>query len=203
MNLIKKPWFLPIVLTILIVFIGNYYTKQFITQAETLPEDKVRTQLEGMYDGKVDRLSLKGSMYEAELVRNNGAYLAEVDAETGKVLSLIQTKENKVDESIASNEETVGQPEATQQKPVANKKEKHAESQTPSKKETVLITEKEAVSIALSQLNGEVDDVDFVKTTDGGYYLVEIEVEDDSRGDEAIYQIHAISGKILSVTWDD
>gem|GEM_PF-6404984 len=76
-----------------------------------------------------------------------------------------------------------------------------AQQQTPPK--TVLLTEQQAIQIALRQLKGEVDDVDFIKTTDGGYYLVEIEIDVDDGPDEATYQIHAISGKIMSVTWDD
>ena len=50
-------------------------------------------------------------------------------------------------------------------------------------------------------MNGEVDDVEFVQTSDGGHYLVEIEVDDDDdddeRGDEAVYKIHAITGKVI------
>lgn len=62
-----------------------------------------------------------------------------------------------------------------------------------------IITEQQAVQIALEQLKGEVDSVDFEETSEGGYYLVEIETQDD----EATFQIHAVSGKVLSVTWDD
>ena len=40
----------------------------------------------------------------------------------------------------------------------------------------------------------------YEKTNDGGYYLIEIEAAD---GQEGTFQIHAISGKIMSVTWDD
>ena len=72
----------------------------------------------------------------------------------------------------------------------------------PPKKEapTVLISKNQAIKIALAQLKGEVDDVEFVQTSDGGHYLVEIEVddEDDERGDGAVYQIHAITGKVVS-----
>lgn len=84
--------------------------------------------------------------------------------------------------------------EKPQPKPPVNK---------PAPQKTVLLTEQQAIQIALRQLNGEVDDVDFVKTSEGGYYLVEIEIDVDEGPDEATYQIHAISGKIMSVTWDD
>ncbi len=223
MKIIKKPWFIPIVLAILILIIGNYYTKQSVSKAETLPEDEIRKQLEEMYEGKVERLSLKGSMYEVELSRSNAVYLAEVDAGTGKVLSLFQTKEatpiaSAGEKEAAPKEEIVEKPieETDQSQKETTSESEISKAETPSSEavekkpappkkdaQTVLISKKEAIQIALSQLNGEVDDVDFVRTSEGGYYLVEIEVDNDERGDEAVYQIHAISGKILSVTWDD
>ena len=73
----------------------------------------------------------------------------------------------------------------------------------PAQQNTVIISKQQAINIALGQLKGEVDDVDFVNTSQGGYYLVEIEIDVDDGPDEATYQIHAISGKIMSVTWDD
>ncbi|WP_432353914.1 PepSY domain-containing protein [Sporosarcina sp. A2] len=89
-----------------------------------------------------------------------------------------------------------------QPKPQQNPQTKPPVSK-PAPQKTVMLTEQQAVQIALRQLNGEVDDVDFVNTSDGGYYLVEIEIDVDDGPDEATYQIHAISGKIMSVTWDD
>lgn len=64
-----------------------------------------------------------------------------------------------------------------------------------------LISESKAIEIAQSRLSGEVEDVSFEKTNEGGYFLVEIDGGDDDQ--EAVIQVHAISGKILSVTLDD
>ena len=273
MKIIKKPWFIPIVLTIVILAVGGYYMKHLVSNAETLPENEIRKQLEETYGGKVERLSLEGTMFEVELSRNKDVYLATVDAETGKVLSMIQTKE-VIEEEIpiasaekeditddkdtvteTNNTETIGQdkaptderatepkqpiasepktvvteskqptpsqpkaaatapkqpapkPKATTTEPkktvVPESKPKTSTNQTtpPKTSTTVLISENQAIKIALGQLKGEVEDVEFVQTSDGGYYLVEI--DDDDQDDEATFQIHAISGKILSVTWDD
>lgn len=62
-----------------------------------------------------------------------------------------------------------------------------------------IISQDRAVNIAHSQLKGEVDSVVYEKTKDGGYYLVEI----DSEEDEAVFQIHAVSGEVLSITHDN
>ena len=75
--------------------------------------------------------------------------------------------------------------------------------QKPAPQKTVLLTQQQAIQIALRQLNGKVDDVEFVSTAQGGYSLIEIEIDVEDGPDEATYQIHAISGKVMSVTWDD
>ena len=239
MKIIKQPWFIPIVLTIVILAVGNFYMKNLVSNAETLPESEIRKQLEDAYGGKVERLSQKGNIYEVELSRNKGVYLAEVDAETGKVLSLIQTKEvieeevpiASIGKDAATGETEKKEPDTAQtgeattepkepatsesnatttqpKKPVVPDSKPNTSStgknnnQTapPKTPTTVLISENQAIKIAQGQLKGEVDNIDFVQTTDGGYYLVEIENDQD---EEATFQIHAISGKILSVTWDD
>jgi len=64
----------------------------------------------------------------------------------------------------------------------------------------VPLTEQQAVEIALSEVSGEVDDVDLEQSEDGLYFIIEIETPDDR---EANVQINAISGKIMSTTWDD
>lgn len=62
-----------------------------------------------------------------------------------------------------------------------------------------MLTDEEAIRIAKRELKGEVDALSYRSTSDGGYYLIEI----DSDTREAVFQIHALSGEILSVTWDD
>jgi len=67
----------------------------------------------------------------------------------------------------------------------------------------VIITKEQAIDIALGQLKGDVDKVEFESTSEGGFYLIEIEQDNKDADDiEAVFQIHAISGKIMSVTWD-
>ncbi|WP_153720699.1 PepSY domain-containing protein [Sporosarcina cascadiensis] len=93
------------------------------------------------------------------------------------------------------------------EKPVAKPQPKPAPAPAPAPKQSVLLTSQQAANIALRQLNAkvpvEVDDIDFVETQQGGYYLVELELDTDADLDEVVYQIHAISGKVMSVEWDD
>lgn len=64
-----------------------------------------------------------------------------------------------------------------------------------------VIAQEEAIAIAKQTLDGEVQEVEFVQTEGGGYYLVEIENEETER--EVTVQIHAIRGETLTVEWDD
>jgi uncharacterized membrane protein YkoI len=68
-------------------------------------------------------------------------------------------------------------------------------SETPKR-----LTEAEAKDIAKKQVNGAVEHI-WLETKGGKtYYLVEIETQDDR---EVIVQIHAITGNVMSVSWDD
>ncbi|MCM3744387.1 PepSY domain-containing protein [Sporosarcina luteola] len=191
MNIWNKPWFIPIVLTIIIVVAGQLYTSGKLTKAEALPEQEIRSQLAMIYDGEVKDLLLDGSVYKAIVIRAGMEYAVEVDASTSKILSLIQTRDTaKADGDV----------------PDANKAPNTSMPRDNTQK-TVLISEKKAEEIALAQLPagmiGEVDDVDFVNSAEGGYYLVQLDIETTDDMDEVTYQIHAISGKVLTVTWDD
>ena len=65
---------------------------------------------------------------------------------------------------------------------------------------TKRLTEAEAREIAKEQVNGSVDQIWLETNGEQTYYLVQIKTNDDR---EAIVQIHAITGNVVSVTWDD
>lgn len=72
--------------------------------------------------------------------------------------------------------------------------------QKSEKEAKVIITEDEAKQIALKHVKGQIDDVDLETDNDLSYYLVEIDTPDER---EATVQIHALTGEVLSITWDD
>lgn len=244
MNIWKKPWFIPIVLTIIIVIGGQLYTSGKLTNADSLSEKEIIKQLELIYEGKVDNLVLEDSVYHAKVSKAGSEYAVKVDAETGKVLALVQTKESiKTDVAVDKNDDkgkevtedtgdqTTGkEPEkvtpptessttetkqpagSDTEKPQPNPEKMPAQTNPSSKpstppKKTAIISEQQAAKIALAQLPagmvGEVDDVDFEVSEDGGYYLVQIDIDTDEDLDEVTYQIHAITGKVKTTTWDD
>jgi uncharacterized membrane protein YkoI len=62
------------------------------------------------------------------------------------------------------------------------------------------LTEEEAQQIAQKQVNGVVDHLEIETRGDVTYYLAKLKTQDDQ---EAIVQIHAITGQVMSVSWDD
>jgi uncharacterized membrane protein YkoI len=62
------------------------------------------------------------------------------------------------------------------------------------------LTEAEAKVLAKKQVTGEVEHIWLETKGSQTYYLVEIETQDDR---EVIVQIHAITGNVISVSWDD
>lgn len=62
------------------------------------------------------------------------------------------------------------------------------------------LTEVEAGKIAAKQVNGTVDHIWLETKGDVIYYLIKVKTQN---GLEAVVQVHAITGNVLSVTWDD
>jgi uncharacterized membrane protein YkoI len=63
-----------------------------------------------------------------------------------------------------------------------------------------MLTETQATRIAKKQVQGTIHHIGFQSKNNSSYYLVEVET---NKGQEAIVQIHSITGEVMSVTWDD
>ncbi|WP_342442250.1 PepSY domain-containing protein [Lysinibacillus sp. FSL K6-0057] len=220
-----KKWILIIVVIILLCsgviwFIQNrYFYVQPLSEAEAV------RHIETIYNGHVTQVKKQGNTFEMLFTRENVKYAAILDVTTQQVTDLImkegQSKllltEKQIRQMVKKeygDVESVMLTDSIYTVRVENEKiqkdltldgytgdvltERKVELQGQSIEEPI-ITEQQAIQIALKQLKGEVDSVDFEETSEGGYYLVEIETQED----EATFQIHAVSGKVLSVTWDD
>ncbi len=211
MKLAGKSWTIPAAVFIIVVIASQFHSFQLISKAKTLSKNEVRSQLETMYaGGKVDSIKLNDEVYVAGISRKGSQYKAEIDKESGEVLTLIQTKKSPIASAVEDSQQEVendltGKPIKGVTPPSVSDKTRADSSSTtvPEEKKTVRISEKQVVEIALAQLSGEVKDVEFYDKTDGGYYMVEIEADVSDGPDEATYQIHAVSGKVMTVTWDD
>jgi uncharacterized membrane protein YkoI len=231
MTFFAKKWFIPLLITIIIVGAGAVYMLKLTGEEETVTKEEIQSRIEQMYGGSVSNLIRKNDRYIAQINRQDGLYEIVADTSKGDIISItlleqaakqqlpIKTKEDI--QSIVSSEY-----EGTIERMVLSSETEQpfyavdiAKDETlitltidaltgsilDSKKkqttaEQALISKDQAIIKAKTQLTGEVQYITYEETSDGGYYLIEIESEDDR---EAVIQVHGVSGEILSVTWDD
>ncbi|WP_079478607.1 PepSY domain-containing protein [Halobacillus salinus] len=133
--------------------------------------DQVKEQVQSQYNGEVLGMEETDDYYLVSLQLDTGDYAIEVSKESGEIVRMTR-QSTQEENSDSSTEEPSGQP----------------------------ITEQEAAEIALGEVEGELDDVDYESSGEAPAFLVEIERGD---GREATVQVHAITGEVLSISWDD
>jgi uncharacterized membrane protein YkoI len=122
----------------------------------------------------VIQIRFTDEQYDIELEKEDNLYQISLDALSGKVI-------------VITKKATTSPPPVSPTTTTSNGTSKR-------------LTEEEAKEIAKKQVNGAVDHVWLESKNEQTYYLVEIKTKDDR---EAIVQIQAITGNVMSVTWDD
>nr|WP_306813016.1 PepSY domain-containing protein [Paenibacillus soyae] len=172
-------------------------------------EEAMQSVLEH-YPGEITSAMLDGEAYRIELRTEQGLYALAVDSESGSIASVERLSavgdvpETPQPTSGEASPEPSLTPSAT---PVpsagggsGNEGTANPSSPAPSPAATQkpsLLSAEEAGKLASSHVQGTVDNVE---RGEGGDYLVEIETND---GREAVVQVNAISGAVMSVSWDD
>lgn len=173
-----------------------------ITEDTPLSERQIASRVEALYGGIVDNMIKQDDVYFVTFSTAQATYEITVDEVNGRFsnLTLIYEKTTAVQDDTNEEEGTTPTPDVTKQP------DSQVEPSNPSKQNTptteqkpILLTAQQVISIALTQFTGEIEDVDFENSADGGYYLVEI----DTVEEEVTVQIHAITGKVLSVSFDE
>jgi uncharacterized membrane protein YkoI len=226
-----KSWFLPLLITIILLIGGGLYIYN-LTQAEgEISQEGMSSRIEQMYGGRVTNILQENGQYKALLERSDGNYEVLADQSKGDIVSI--TLLNQVPNSgapLKTQDEIIAtvtkEYEGTVERIELNS---HAEppvysveiakdetlitlsvdantgivldtTEKQTTAEQALLTKEQAITKAKTKLSGKVEYIVYEETPDGGYYLIEIESEDDQ---EAVIQVHGVSGKILSITWDD
>lgn len=76
-----------------------------------------------------------------------------------------------------------------------------AVEQPPTEESPTLLTKDEAIAQAIAVFPGTVEQVEFIENDAGGYFLIEL--ENDTTEAEAEVEVHAITGEVLSIVYDD
>ena len=166
---------LGIIVAIVVLTMVVFFVVKQLTIPNVLSKNEIVTQIEKSYQGEILSIVEKQKNYIASFTKEGSVFEVTIDSENGQFshLTLVQKK----------NEE----------QPIEQTIETEPEENPP------ILTKQQAIDIALKEVPGELDSVEFEKTTDGGNYFVEIEQGDN----EIIVQIHAITGKMLSIQYED
>jgi uncharacterized membrane protein YkoI len=172
---------------------------RIMPSTESLSIADAKSQIQDLYSGEIIEISEQPTTYMITMELDKGTYEIEMNRETGDISRMIRKT------VTASKDVETDSPEKSNQ-PSTNPEEPNKDENTEQKPDVIvpppptIITEDEAISIALQNVNGEFDDIKLKQSGDLTYYLVEIETDDRK---EATVQIHAISGELLSISWDD
>lgn len=166
----------PTLLLICITLCAGYAYNQIMTKT-TFGAAEIKDRVTSLYNGEVQSITKKDDQYEVIFTKKDYVYQVEVNGTNGIFTDLLLVKEGtKQEEQTEKAEETPA--EGDEIKP---------------------LTEVQVKDIAQSTFNGEVDEIEYIATDDGGYYNVDMENDED----EATLQIHALTGKIITITYDD
>ncbi|RJE83857.1 hypothetical protein D3P07_23890 [Paenibacillus sp. 1011MAR3C5] len=155
-----------------------------------LSQEEAEKTILKQYDGHIVHTTVEGQAYVMQLRSDKGLYELTIDRSTAAIESIRQ---------IELFTDAPGKPAET---PAPSETAKPSQSPPPEKSPnpSVLLEEADAITIALEKVNGTLKEVELEQEGGKWFYFVELETKD---GREATVQLHAGSGKVQSVTWDD
>ena len=174
--------------------------------------DEVTNLISTQYPGTITEMELEKrnnrAIYEIEIVNDGMEYELKVDGNSGEIIKLKEKRiaakqnDNAKKETIDLKEkdqkqapEKDGQ-EKTTDKTKIDKKQSNSKDQKPSK---TVLDAKEAISIAQKEFSGTVTDVELDE--EDGRLIYEIEIK--ANGQEAEFEIDAMTGEIIVIEIDD
>lgn len=146
-------------------------TVMLLQNNEAITLQDAESKVLAAYDGTLVSSREEAEQFSITFDNTVGQYSAHVN-DAGEIISLEQLK-------IYAEEQHTEKPE----KPI----------------ESVKLTEQQAIDIAKKVFNGTLEDYEFVDSSNGGYYLIELE----SDTQEVEIQVHALTGEVLSAVYDD
>ncbi|MGE7825279.1 PepSY domain-containing protein [Paenibacillus sp. NPDC093718] len=212
----KVSLLLGIVMLVAVMIIVNAVWSPFSRSTSAMSMDEVVEEVLSQYPGgEITKTALDGGVYRLELQSAIGTYEMTVDARQGDIVSIEQRDKTAVKPDPEPggprepDQPTEPDPDTPPSEPTDNGGKGAGEGAAgresgngsgTSEPPATMITKEYAIKLSLEKVPGTVEDVEYRESKSSRYYLVEIERAD---GREATIQVHAITGKIMTVTWDD
>ncbi|XID90179.1 PepSY domain-containing protein [Paenibacillaceae bacterium WGS1546] len=173
-----------------IVFLG----KPWEPEPQALSGEDLQQAVLARYPGQIEEIAREDRLYVLRLQTDKGLYEVKADAVSGDIVYLNRIGTADDDVPTPPPVETGGSPSPSA--PGSG----DGESVSGEKPPSALIGADRAMAIAAAHVQGEAEDIELKSSaSDGIYYLVEVDVE---HGEDAIVQVNAVSGAIMSVLWD-
>lgn len=195
----NKTWIAVIVGAVLISVAGLGI--QHITASSDnsqLTTKEIREIVQDKYPGEVEEIELEREngklVYEAELKGPKGEYEVTLDAFTGDVVNLKEKSPQASQNDDVSKRTTDGTKEQENHNKTSGSDGKTSEysEESPS---PIRISIDQAAEIALREVPGT------IKEMESDVITYEFEIETDSG--EAGIEIDALTGEIITISWDD
>lgn len=204
---------------------------KLVTSAEPLTEEGARTLIQEMYNGKILEVNKVNDSYQIKIQLDTGIYDVSINRTTREIGGITQRDSTRIIHEITEAEvkELVLQQQKGEIKRLEKKAEadqffyyaivQQGTNETSFKinastgeiintemheisqpdRSVQRITKENAINLALKRVKGKVDEVSIEQSNGLTFYLVEIDRENDQ---DATVQINAITGEIMSITWD-
>lgn len=223
-----KKWLIAIVVSVVVCAATLWFLQDRYFNEEPLSEKEAMAHITGLYKGHVEHIEKEGHTYKVQLTKQGATYEVAIDANTRQITDLTLKKaaekpkltQEQIRNLVATH--TPGEIDDITLKETNYAVKVKGENAITSltldiytgeilsetteplaveepNKPGIAISGQQAMQIALQQLKGEVESVEYEESEDGGYYLIEIE----TKNEEAVFQIHAVTKKIMSVEWDE
>lgn len=195
-----RQWLIiPTILTIVIIILAYLVFNQLMTST-VLTKADIETRISALYGGKVETIVKNGSQYNVTFTVDDYIYEVVANEEYGKFEQLTLIKEGTPPSEEVPTTLDEEEPITPDEKLATDDTRLEPETDPQPAVKQERLTKAKVIEIAKKQASGTIDEVEFFQDNSGGYFIVEIENDD---GDDVTLQIHAITGKILSVSFDD
>ncbi|MBM7586145.1 putative membrane protein YkoI [Bacillus pakistanensis] len=216
-----------IALTLIVLVIWQWTGKNSST--EPLSRAEASELVREKFNGDIVEIETKENKYIISITLDTGDYEVKIDRNNGEIASVTQITSRKEDIEQQLTVEELKEKVLLEQKgeivkfenekdhylavvehdskqttmkihPVSGKIIEKSTRDVQTKNPPKRLSEKEAQQIALKQVPGNIDDIELEELNGQTYYLVEIELDEEQ---EAVVQINAISGEVMTITRDD
>lgn len=225
----KKSWIWTFLILLLGITVLITIQQLNSPAAKHLTTKEAQDLVENRYQGSVSQVRLKNNQYLIKMMKEKRMYIIKLDANTGDIVSIIKIEKQDPQQVLSETEIrslitekikgtiTSINKERQDGKEIyivlVNEDNQRITVKVDSMSGTILSTsstiitepskklsEAEAVKLAIQQVEGTVDEISLETKNGQPYYFVKVIVNDKQ---EAIVQIHAIKGNVISITWDD